>query len=249
MPIDIVIYKPTGEWEIKESGIKVVDSSGFISTGISLITNNEDPLNISHEITLASVGLNKTYEFSGGAYSVKLRRTADPTTVDGSVRVVSFSSEVTNNRFNLHNTNLVVPSTLPDYVTSLSSMFYGSNLFNQDISGWDVSNVTSMASMLQGCELFNQDISGWDVSNVTSLSSMLARCNLFNQDISGWNVSNVTNMNSMVFDCVSLKSDLSMWCVTNITSTPIAFLGNSKPSAPFKSPVWGTCPRGENLAV
>ena len=45
---------------------------------------------------------------------------------------------------------------------------YVRNLFNQDISGWDVSNVTNMAGMFLGNQYFNQDLSSWDVSNVTN---------------------------------------------------------------------------------
>lgn len=130
-------------------------------------------------------------------------------------------------------------------LTSMSSMFSSNTKFNSDISSWDVSSVTNMALMFNDAEAFNQDISSWDVSNVTNMGTMFASCTNFNQDISGWDVSSVTNMASMFFDCERLKSDLSMWCVTNITSMPVSFLGNKKPSSPFKSPVWGTCPRGE----
>ncbi len=38
--------------------------------------------------------------------------------------------------------------------------------FNQDISGWDVSNVTDMRAMLAGASSYDQDISGWDVAQV-----------------------------------------------------------------------------------
>ena len=45
-------------------------------------------------------------------------------------------------------------------------MFYGCKSFNQDVSGWDVSNVTNMIYMFGGCESFNQDLSKWNVSKV-----------------------------------------------------------------------------------
>ena len=45
-------------------------------------------------------------------------------------------------------------------------------LFNDDISSWDVSNVVSMERMFHGCETFNQDLSYWDVSNVTNMRGM-----------------------------------------------------------------------------
>ena len=41
-------------------------------------------------------------------------------------------------------------------------------MFNQNISGWDVSNVTNMYRMFMGSNEFNQDLSSWDVSKVTN---------------------------------------------------------------------------------
>ena len=43
--------------------------------------------------------------------------------------------------------------------------------FNNDIGGWDVSNVTDMSYMFYHSK-FNQDISNWDVSNLTDMYSM-----------------------------------------------------------------------------
>ena len=44
----------------------------------------------------------------------------------------------------------------------MSSMFSFAIAFNQDLSGWDVSNVTNMNSMFSDAIAFNQDLSGWD---------------------------------------------------------------------------------------
>ena len=66
------------------------------------------------------------------------------------------------------------------------------DLFNQDISSWDVSNVTNMAGMFWGCKTFNQDISSWDVSNVKNMFGMFDFAENFNQNLSLWDVSNVT---------------------------------------------------------
>jgi len=72
-------------------------------------------------------------------------------------------------------------------------------LFNQDISSWDVSNVTQMASMFLRNFRFNQDISSWDVSNVITMSYMFYTYNGYGylpQDFSNWNVTNVTSCNN-----------------------------------------------------
>jgi surface protein len=49
---------------------------------------------------------------------------------------------------------------------------FNSSVFNQDISGWTVSNVTNMNSMFNS-SIFNQDISSWNVSSVINLSGFM----------------------------------------------------------------------------
>lgn len=51
-------------------------------------------------------------------------------------------------------------------------MFINNTAFNQDISGWNTSNVANMFRMFVGSSSFNQDLSGWDVSGVTDMTDM-----------------------------------------------------------------------------
>ncbi len=96
-----------------------------------------------------------------------------------------------------------VPSDIPSNVTDLSYMFPGAEVFDQDISTWDVSHVTNMSSMFTDAYIFNNGgaaltwSAGTGTSNVTNMSGMFQGATLFNQDIGGWNVSNVTNMSGM----------------------------------------------------
>ena len=124
--------------------------------------------------------------------------------------------------------------------------FSGSEVFNADISGWDMTKYESLSQLFQSCDQFNQDISSWDMSNIKSMGQMFYEASSFNQDISGWDVSSVTDMNSMFNGASSFDQDLSGWCVTNITGAP-ANNGFSKNSglAPEHHPVWGTCPGNE----
>ena len=62
----------------------------------------------------------------------------------------------------------------------------GTTSFNQDISGWDVSNVTSMSGMFFLATSFNQDIGDWDVSNVTNMHRMFGGGGSFSQMTGCW---------------------------------------------------------------
>ena len=44
--------------------------------------------------------------------------------------------------------------------TNMSSMFYNADVFNQDISDWDVSNVTDMSYMFYNADVFNSNLFG-----------------------------------------------------------------------------------------
>ena len=121
--------------------------------------------------------------------------------------------------------------------TDFSGMFRDNYLFNQDISGWDVSSVTDMSSMFS-ISIFNQDISGWDVSSVTDMSSMFLGAQEFNQDISGWDVSGVMDMVGMFQLAAAFNQDLSGWRVCHIGSEPNSF--NTSASAWTEpKPKWG----------
>ena len=50
-----------------------------------------------------------------------------------------------------------------------------------------------MTYMLSFNTVFNQDLSGWDVSNVTDMSYMFSSNPAFDQNIGSWNVSNVSD--------------------------------------------------------
>ena len=83
-------------------------------------------------------------------------------------------------------------------------------------------------------------------SNITHIQYMFSGATSFNQDISMWDTSNVTDMYYMFENAIAFNQDLSQWCVSNITEHPSTFdLDATNWTLP--KPVWGTCPRGENL--
>ena len=61
-------------------------------------------------------------------------------------------------------------------------LMFAQSDFNQDISGWDVSNVIDMSGMFSG-SAFNQDLSGW---NIISATNIMFANSAFDQNISGW---------------------------------------------------------------
>ena len=62
------------------------------------------------------------------------------------------------------------------------SALYVRQIFNQDISGWDVSNVEDMSKMFHGASSFNQNLSTWNVSKVTDMGNMFKSANVLSDD-------------------------------------------------------------------
>ena len=116
-------------------------------------------------------------------------------------------------------------NALGDYLCTFSWYSGAKCSFNEDISGWDVSNVTDMSDLFTGVP-FNQDISGWDVGNVRNMSNLFNGNTAFNQNIGGWNTSNVTNMSNM-FAGTSFNQNIGGWNTSNVTN--MSFMFNSSP--------------------
>ncbi|HAO50974.1 MAG TPA: hypothetical protein DCR35_17690, partial [Runella sp.] len=56
-----------------------------------------------------------------------------------------------------------------------------------------------MDQMFSGAAAFNQNISGWNVSNVTDLRAMFYTTALFNQNLANWNIGNATFMQDIFY--------------------------------------------------
>jgi surface protein len=111
-------------------------------------------------------------------------------------------------------------------VTNMLQMFREAREFDQNIGGWDVSNVILMNGA--GTGLFigtnmkfnnggNPSINNWDISKITLLQDMFNGCFRFNQPLSNWNTSNVTNMDRTFGNCLLFNQNLSNWDTTKVT--------------------------------
>ena len=89
--------------------------------------------------------------------------------------------------------------------------------FNEDISGWDVSNVTNMSHMFNRASSFNQSIGDWNVSSVMSMGYMFRDATSFNSPIGNWNTSSVTNMSLMFEGATSFNQALNDWNISSVS--------------------------------
>ena len=109
----------------------------------------------------------------------------------------------------------------PD-IKDLNKLFFENLSFNEDISGWDVSNVTNMKDMFSYAPNFNQPLDKWDVSNVTDMTYMFSYATKFNQPLDKWDVSKVTDMTYMFAGWLQSETPfnqpLNNWDVSNVTS-------------------------------
>ena len=115
-------------------------------------------------------------------------------------------------------------------VTDMSHAFDGMEEFDEDISGWDMSNVVNTKAMFSGCRNFTGKNIGekWNVSNVCSMFAMFCGCTQFNEDISNWNVENVANFNSFLFNCSNFNQDVSSWNIKGVRRAAGMFQGCKK---------------------
>lgn len=84
-------------------------------------------------------------------------------------------------------------------VNTINGIFGGESLksFNQDISGWNTSNVTNMGYAFRNAVSFNSNIGGWNTAKVTDMSSMFYNAASFDRNLSSWNVSLVTSFDNI----------------------------------------------------
>lgn len=157
-------------WSLKESGVVIVDSTGFVSDNdiLELDIYSDGSFDILIKVDTPNV---KNYEIDIDAEYASLSYYGDDNgeeTTLGKVVITQFSSKIPEFDTWLPDTLITLPDSIPPELVTISWLLLDANLFNQDISMWDVSNVLDMDRMLEGATSFNQDLSNWCVSNITS---------------------------------------------------------------------------------
>merc|ERR1712176_567285 len=71
--------------------------------------------------------------------------------------------------------------------TTMNSMFRGNTVFNQDVTGWDVSKVKNMFSIFRDTVAFNQDLSTWNVSSIEDIRWLVCYNEQYQYDLCAWN--------------------------------------------------------------
>ena len=97
----------------------------------------------------------------------------------------------------------------------MRTMFINCTIFDQDISGWDTSNVTTLGFIFSGALAFDQDLSTWDISSCIEMTS-------FADNSAVWTAANYDAM-LIAFDALALQSAIGTWTMglTKYTATTI----------------------------
>jgi len=158
-------------WEASPSG--ATGSSNFTKATVGPVTLTGLTIAAGDTLILHMAPANlKRFYLSGGSSSTLLYEIAHWSTAAWTSMADAFSGC----------TNLTLTaSDMPDLsvCTSTANMFGYTAAFNQDISGWDMSNVMSVNGMFNHATAFNQDISTWDVSSATNFTAMFFWCYRF----------------------------------------------------------------------
>lgn len=217
----------TGKWSLRDSsGLEILGMDSGVQETEYLVSRNISGFkytNLRPVLTTDMLTAGETYTLFADLNSLTFG--SDGGAITDGIDFTALPEGIKCLRFALANREFTVPTVMPASLTNMSGLFSQSRVFNQDITGWDMSNVTDTSAMFEGNQVFNQDISGWDVSNVTNFSSMFAGTNVFNQDISMWDMSSATDVTQMFRHAQAFNQDISNWNMSNVTRMGGMFFG------------------------
>ena len=111
-------------------------------------------------------------------------------------------------------------------VSSAYEMFAGAKAFNGSLAGWEpgaaLTNGCDLGGMFRETEVFNQDLSSWDVSKVNSMYEVFARSRAFNGSLAGWEpgvaLTSGCNLGAVFRGAEAFNQELSSWDVSKATN-------------------------------
>ena len=119
-------------------------------------------------------------------------------------------------------------------VRDFSNVFRRTDIDDEDLSAWDVSNAVTFAGMFSFAKNYQGiGIGGWagKTGGVISMANMFYNAENFNGDLSGWNVGGVTDFSHMFLNAKSFhpnadeSTSLSEWDVSKGTNFEGMFKG------------------------
>jgi len=155
----------------------------------------------------------KSQAFRGCTNLATITAIDTPSPLGGFVTTVFFNCSNLTSINNLENWDVSGATSLQSFFNGCSSLDFGGSL-----SSWNISsNLVDTREMFRGCTLFNEDIGGWDMSNVSNLYQMFINCVNFNRDLP-WTVkSNAVTTQAIFEGCTNFNGDLSTWDVSGWT--------------------------------
>ena len=91
-------------------------------------------------------------------------------------------------------------------VENMTYMFVNcKNFEGNGLKYWKTNNLINATGTFKECMKFNEDISGWDMSEVNSVTEMFYNCENFDKDISEWDLKSVKEFKGVFFKCLKLN--------------------------------------------
>jgi surface protein len=135
-------------------------------------------------------------------------------------------------------TNMIVTATdapIFGFGTSCQGMFQNCTSLNQNLNGWNTTEVISMDFMFAGCTSFNQPLGNWNVMKVNNMNAMFMGASSFNQPLNTWSTNSLINSPNMFNGATSFNQPLSNWSMANNFDVS----GMFQNAASFNQPIGG----------
>tara|TARA_B100000035_G_scaffold91129_1_gene76904 strand:- start:35 stop:2668 length:2634 start_codon:yes stop_codon:yes gene_type:complete len=129
-------------------------------------------------------------------------QTWDATTIEDASSMFKNNSVIQNGLYHLFKKD----SSKTYALKNVSSMFEGTDLFDGDISSWDMTVVENTSSMFKNTKVFNRNVNSLFKKDalisykVTNMSSMFEGAEKFNKTLWNWDVSTVEDASTMFKD-------------------------------------------------